>query len=189
MVELEKRINKVLGTLAPQSMVGKALSGVKNTLKSSSNIVEGVNNFGDNIQDHIEEEVGGVLGSVTGFMASKAVKIGGGIAGGVVSATLKTVAGVIPDSSDIKSQETDRKIAHCIDTFTIPSDKTQLYEHLQYIHGIINSSNTPYGKNAMSSFKTLHEKIFSTFKIVAKDDNELIQLSKMYAPKKRFGIF
>lgn len=188
MTELENRINALIEALTPTSKTGKALSNVKKTLNSSSNIVTAVNNLGDSIQDNFGE-VGGVAGSVGGWMAGKATKLVGGVAGGIVAGTLKTVAGIIPDSSDFKLPETDKKVAHCIDTCPIPTEKTNLFELLQYIWGALNSTASPYGKQATESLKSLHSRVYSAFLITAKDDANLLELAKSYAPKKRLGIF
>lgn len=102
MTDLEKRINELARDLTPSGKVGNALAGVKKTLNSSSHIVDAVKNFGDNLQDNIEEGVGGVTGTIGGWVAGKATKLAGGVAGGIVAGTLKTVAGIIPDSSDLK---------------------------------------------------------------------------------------
>ncbi len=189
MTELEKRIQKELGLLAPTSKTATALAGIKKVLNSSSHIVDAVNDFGDNLQDNIEDSVGGFTGTIGGWMAGKTTKIVGGIAGGVVSGTLKTVAGVIPDSSDIKQPESDRKVAHCIDSYSIPSDKNELFELLQFVWNSTNSKNTPYGKQTIESFKNLHSRVQAAFQIAASEDNNLQQLAKpYYMPKKKFGF-
>ncbi len=189
MTDLEKRINALVNSLAPNSLTSKTLSGIKKTLNSSSNLVDSINNIGDRLQDNIEESVGGVTGSVSGWIAGKTTQFAGGIAGGIVAGTLKTVAGIIPDSSDIKLPESDKKVAHCIATFSLPTEKLELFELLQYTWNAINSKSNPYGKQTIDAFKTCHSKVYSTLIIAAKDDNELLQLSKSFAPKKRFGIF
>ncbi|MDE6484417.1 MAG: hypothetical protein K2L14_03360 [Duncaniella sp.] len=189
MTELESRINKILGNLAPTSTIGSALSGIKKTLNSSSQIVDAVNNLGDSLHEQIDENVGGIIGSVGGWMAGKSTKLVGGLAGGLVAGALKTVAGIIPDSSDIKHPETDTKIAHCIDTYTLPTDKDKLYELLQFVWTNSNSKSSPYGKLTLSSMKNLLSRVQATFKVAAKNDAELQELAKPYMPKKRFGIF
>lgn len=189
MTELEERINKSLGVLGPKSKAGAVMSGIKKTLNSSSHIVDAVNNIGDSLQENIEDEVGGITGTVSGWVAGKTTKFVGGVAGGIVAGTLKTVAGIIPDSSDIKLPETDRKVAHCVDTYPLPSDKNELYELLQFVWTSINSKSTPYGKITIESLKNLHIRVHSAFLISAKDDKELLQLAKPYFPKKRFGLF
>lgn len=189
MTELEQRINSVLGILAPQNKMGKALSGIKKTLKSSSHIVDAVNNIGENLQENLEDEVGGITGTVGGWVAGKTIKIGGGLVGGIVAGTLKTVADIIPDSSDIKLPESDAKIAHCIDTYPIPTDKDELFNLLQFTWNSINSKSTPYGKQTLDSLKRCHSKIHSAFIIAAEGDKNLLDLSKPFAHKKRFGLF
>lgn len=189
MTELEKRINEVVRDAAPAGKVGQAFSKVKKTLDSSSDIVGAVNRFGDNLQDNIEEGVGGLTGTIGGWMAGKATKLTGGVAGGIVAGTLKTVAGIIPDPSDLKSPETDRKVAHCIDTCALPTGKTELLELLQFIRGSLDSSAVTYGRFAMESFRVLHSRAYSAALIASKDDQDMLKLVKSSAPKKRFGIF
>lgn len=189
MTELERRINVFIESLAPTKKAAKTLSGIKKTLNSSSRIVDSINNIGDSLQDNIEESVGGVTGSVGGWMAGKTINIVGGIAGGVVAGTLKTVAGIIPDSSDIKLPESDKKLAHCIESFSLPADKSELFELLQYTWSAFNSKSSPYGKQTIEAFKRCHSRVYSAFIIAAKEDNSLLLLSKSFAPKKRFGIF
>lgn len=189
MNKLEKRINDLIGILAPANKTNKALSGLKKTLNSSSHIVDAVNNFGDILQDNLEDSVGGIAGTMGGWMAGKATKLVGGVAGGVIAGTLKTVAAIIPDSQDLKLPETDKKVAHCIDTFPLPSDKTELFELLQFSWGTISSEMSPYGKQTLNSFKSFNSRVYSTLQSIASQDQTLMQLAKSYAPKKRFGIF
>lgn len=189
MNELEKRINDLIGVLAPSNKTGKVLSGVKKTLNSSSHIVDAVNNFSENLQDNLEDSVGGIAGTVGGWMAGKATKLVGGIAGGIVAGTLKTVAGIIPDSQDLKLPETDKKIAHCINTFSLPLDKTELFELLQFSWGTITSNASPYGRQALDSFIALNSRVYSALQIAADQDQGLLNLAKSYTPKKRFGLF
>lgn len=188
MTELELHIQKVLGFLEPKSKTGTTLKGIKNVLNSSSQIVDSVNDFGDNLQENIEDGVGGFTGSIVGAVAGKTTRFVGGVAGGVISGALKTVAGIIPDSSDIKLPESDRKVAHCIDTYSIPSDKNELFKLLQFSSNNIGSKHSPFGKQAMESLKKLHSKVQSAFLIVAKDDKELQRLAKPYMSKKMFGF-
>lgn len=189
MTELERRLNQLIDSLAPKGNTAKALSGIKDTLNSSSQLVDAVNNIGDDLQDNLKESVGGVTGAVTGWMAGKTTKLMGGIAGGVVAGTLRTVAGMIPDLSDIKRPENDRKIAFCINICPIPSDKNELFELLQYTWNVFNSKSTPFGKQAIESFKILHNQVYSAFLVVAINDSELMLLSKKYAPQKRYRLF
>lgn len=189
MTELEKRIDQLIRDIAPTGNIGRTLSNVKKTLNSSSNIVNAVNNLGDNLQDNIEEEVGGLTGTIGGWMLGKTTKLAGGVAGGIVAGTLKTVAGIIPDSSDLKLPETDKKIAHCIDTYTIKTNKKELLELLQFISGTLMSSTSPYGKQASEALKRLHSRTYSALLIAAKDDDDILAHAKSYAPKKRFGLF
>lgn len=189
MTELEKRINRVTGGLTPKGMVGRTLSSVKKTLNSSSNIVVAVNDFSDNLQENIGEEVGGITGAIGGWVAGKATKVAGGLAGGIVAGTLKTVAGIIPDSSDLKLPESDQKVAYCIDTCTLPTDKSELFELLQFVHGALNSSSSPYGKQAKSSLTALHKRVYAALLVAAKNDSEILNVAKDYAPQKQFGLF
>ena len=189
MTELERRIDKVVSSLTAKGVTGKTLSGIKKTLNSSSHIVDAVNNFGDNLQDNLEDVIGGVTGTIGGWVVGKSTKLVGGVAGGIVAGTLKTVAGIIPDASDIKLPESDKKVAHSVDTCPIPSEPNELYEMLQYISNTLNSSSIPYGKRTIESLKALHTKVYSTLHQIARDDKNLLMLSKNFAPKKRFGIF
>lgn len=189
MTELERRIDKVVSSLTTKGVTGKTLSGIKKTLNSSSHIVDAVTNFGDNLQDNLEEEIGGITGTIGGWVVGKSTKLVGGVAGGLVAGTLKTVAGIIPDVSDIKQPESDKKVAHIVDTCPLPGDPNELYEMLQYISNSLNSPSMPYGKQTIEALKTLHTKVYSTIQQIAKNDKNLLMLSKNFAPKKRFGIF
>lgn len=189
MTELENRINMVISQLTPSSKPAKAMSSVKQTLNASSHIVTAVNDFGDSLQNNLKGEVGGVVGSVGGWIAGRSAKLVGGIAGGVIAGTLKTVAGIIPDSSDIKLPETDKKVAHAINTCSLPSEKTELFNLLQYIWGVINSKTIPFGKQSMVAFKSLYPRVHAAFLIAAKQDAMLLEQAKAYTPKKQFGIF
>lgn len=189
MTDLEKRINKVLGTLSPNNKTGTFISGIKKTLNSSSQIVNAVNNIGDSLQENIKEEIGGITGAVGGWLAGKTTKFVGGVGGGIVAGSLKTVAGLIPDSSDIKLPESDKKVAHCIDTYSIPLDKVELFKLLQYIWTIVNSKNSPYGKQTMEAFKNILSRVQSAFTTASKNDEDLLLMAKPYLPQKRFGLF
>ncbi len=189
MTELERRINELTSTLSPSGIVGKTLSEVKKGLNSSSNIADAVADFGENLQDNIEDEIGGITGAIGGWVAGKTTKVVGRVGGGLVAGTLKTVAAIIPDASDLKMPESDKKIAHCIDTYTIPTDKKELFELLQYLSVTLRSADLPYGKQAVESFKALQQRVYSTLLVVAEGDQTLLKLSKPYAPKKRFGLF
>lgn len=189
MTDLEKRINEVLVSLTPNNKVGNVISGIKKTLNSSSQIVDSVNNIGDSLQENIKGEIGGITGTVGGWIAGKTTKIVGGVAGGIVAGTLKTVAGIIPDSSDIKLPESDKKIAHCIDTCPLPYDKSELYELLQFTWTVVNSKNTPYGKQSMEAFSELLKRVQQSFATASRNDEQLMEMAKPYLPKKRFGFF
>lgn len=189
MTDLEKRINEVIAALAPNGIATKMLSGVKKTLHASAHVAESLTNVGDSLQDNIEEGIGGVTGAVGGWIVGKSTNIVGSITGGLISGTLKTVAGIIPDTSDIKTPESDIKVAHCVSTSTIPTDKNELFELLQYTWNGFNVKPSIFGQQTRESFRVLHGKVHSTFLKVAKDDYELLQLAKPFAPKKKFGIF
>lgn len=188
MVHLEYEINTILEARKPISGVGKALSKAKSTLNASSQIVNAVNNFGDCLEENIDE-VGGPIGYAAGWIAGKTTKVVGGIGGGIISGTLKTIAGVIPDASNPKQPETDLKIASIIEAYPLPTDKTQLFELLQWVYGHISSAKTPYGKSTIDSLKSLHPRVFEALKIAAQDDDKTLKLAKPYAPKKKFGFF
>lgn len=187
MTELEKRITSVIDSLKPKGNTGKAIRGIKQTIYSSSHIVDSINNFGDNLQHTLSKE-GGIPGAVGGWIAGKTTKFMGSVTGGIVVGALKTVAGIIPDSSDIKLPESDRKVAHSVDTCPIPVDKYELYYMLQYISSALNSQSSPFGQQTKASLKSLHARVYSAFLQVAKDDCNLLALSKDFMPKKRFGI-
>ena len=189
MTDLEIRINNMLGKLSPNNKIGTVFSGVKKTLNSSSQIVDAVNNIGDSLQENIEDEVGGIAGTVSGWIAGKTTKIVGGVAGGIAAGTLKTLASIIPDPSDIKLPESDKKIAHCIETCPMPCDKKELFELLQFTWTNVNSNNSPFGKQTKEAFKNALSRVQSTFISVAKEDKELMEMAHPYLPKKRFGFF
>lgn len=173
--------------MAPTSNAGKTISRIKKTLSSSSQIADAVNNIGDSLKDNIGK--GSVAGRVGGWMAGKTTRIVGGVAANVVAGTLKTVAEIIPDASDLKYPETDKKIAHCIDSYPLPVDKHELFELLQFSFNCSNSKNVLYGKQAIESFKNLYKKVNTAFLISAKGDDDLLKLAKEYMPKKKFGLF
>ncbi len=185
MVHIESEINALLLSNQPTSGVGKALLKAKNVLNSSHHIVDSIHSFGKNLSD----EVGGVGGKTAGWIVGKSTKIVGGIGGKVLAGTLKTVAGVIPDETNPKDIATDLKIASLVEAYPLPTDKTQLLELLQWIHGHVNSSNTPYGKSTIKSLKTKHPHVWNALKIAAEDDDKILKLAKSYAPKKKFGLF
>lgn len=189
MIHLESEINALLNANKLTTGVGKALSKAKSTLNASTHIVDAVNNFGDSLEENLDEVVGGVAGAATGWIAGKATKLVGGIGAGIVAGTLKTVAGVIPDASNPKQPETDLKIAALVDAYPLPTDKTQLMELLQWVHGHINSTKTPFGKSTLDSLKSIHSRIFEAIKIAAENDDRTLRLAKSYAPKKKFGFF
>ena len=189
MTELELNINKLVEDLAPTNKIDIALSGIKKTLNSSSHIVDAVTHIGDNLQDNLEDSIGGITGRIGGWVAGSSTKFVGTVAGGIVAGTLKTVAGIIPLSSDLKLPETDRKVAHCIDTYSLPVEKEALFELLQFASNNSISKTSPYGIKTKESFKNLLSRVQSAFMIAAKDDTELQMLAKPYLPKKRFGIF
>lgn len=85
MIDLEKRIDVVLGTLSPNNKIGTVFSMVKKTLNSSSQIVDAVNNIGVSLQENLKDEVGGITGTVGGWIAGKTTKLVGGVAGGIVA--------------------------------------------------------------------------------------------------------
>lgn len=188
MIHLESEINALLLANKSTTSVGKALSKAKNTLNASSHIVDAVNNFGDSLEENLDE-VGGVAGSAAGWIAGKTTKLVGGIGAGIIAGTLKTVAGIIPDGSNPKQPETDLKIAALVDSYPLPTDKTQLMELLQWVHGHITSTKTPFGKSTLESLKSIHPRIFEAVKIVAENDERTLKLAKSYAPKKKFGFF
>lgn len=192
MTELETRLNKLSKKLEKKRGVGKTLSNVKRGLKSSSHFVDSVKNFGDNLGNNLGnnlEEIGGIAGAIGGWAVGKTVKLAGGLACGIASGTIKTVADTIPDASDLKLPETDKKIAFCIDTCPLPSNEAELIELLQFISGTLKSKNSPYGKTAISSFKELHAKVYSEIVQVVKPDKKTLEYIKPYAPKKQFGVF
>ena len=189
MTELEQRINELREALAPSGKIANTLSGIRKTLNSSSHIVDSVTNFGDNLQENIADGVGGVTGKVGGWLVGNSTNLVGKVAGGAIVGTLKTVAGIIPDSSDLKFPEVDKKVAHCVDTYSLPVEKDKLFELLQFIAGSCDSKTSPYGKQTIQSMKNLQSRVQSAFMIATKDDTELQLLAKPYLPKKRFGIF
>lgn len=189
MIHLESEINKLLGCGNVNNVVGKTLSSAKNALNSSSCIVDAVHVFADNIENEIDEGVGGIMGAAAGWVAGKATKTVGGIGGGIIAGTLKTVAKVIPDATNPKQPEIDLRIADLVNTYPLSNDKEKLFELVQWLHSQIHSNDCQYGKSAIEAFKKLHQKAFSMLSVVAKDDFEMIELSKSFAPKKKFGLF
>lgn len=188
MIHLESEINSILESNRPTTKVGKALSKAKTTLNASSQIVDAVNNFGDNLEYNLDE-VGGVVGSAAGWIAGKATKVVGGIGGGLLVGTLKTVAGAIPDASNPKQPETDIRIAAMIDSYPLPADANTLLELLQWVHGQISSSKSLYGKETIESLKRIHPKVYKALSVAAENDTKIMKLAKSYAPKKKFGLF
>lgn len=188
MIHLESVINQLLEQHKPKSGVAKALSKTKSSLNASSHIVDAVNNFGDNLESNLGD-IGGFALTAAGWLTGKATKVVGGIGGGIVAGTLKTVAGVIPDASDPKQPETDIKIAGIVDSYPLPNDNDTLLELLQWLHGHLNSNNTPYGKSAIEAMKNLHSRVYKTIAVSANENTKILKIAKSYSPKKKFGLF
>jgi len=188
MTELESRIIELISGNSKKSGFNKAMSTVKKTLDSSTYIVDAVNDIGDSLKENINHSVKGIPGSVGGWVAGKTTKIVGGLGAGVVAGTLKTIAGIIPDSSDPKSRDIDIKISQLVDCYSLPTQKEEIFSLLQYLWANISSDNAIYGKHTLESMKKLHAKTFEALKVLADKNDPILKLAKSYAPKKFFGI-
>lgn len=189
LTHLESEIHKILEVSKANNIVGKTLSATKNALNSSSQIVNTVHNFADNLEDGISEAVGGAGGAAAGWIAGKATKAVGRFGGGILAGALKTVAMVIPDASNPKLPETDLRIANLVETYPLSSEKNSLFELVQWLYGQINLNGSPYGKSTIKAFEKLHQRAFDMLSVVAKNDVEMTELVKAFAPKKKFGLF
>lgn len=185
MTHLESEINKILEGGKVNNIVGKTLSATKTALNSSSHIVDTFHNFADNLENEISEGVGGIGGAAAGWIAGKATKTVGGLGGGIIAGALKTVALVIPDASNPKQSETDLRIANLVETYPLSNDKNNLFELVQWLHGQINFKGSPYGNSTKEAFKKLHQRSFAMLSVIAKNDIEMTELAKPFAPKKK----
>ena len=192
MTELEIRINEQISELMPRGKFKKSLSNVRKTLNSSSYIVEAVSDISGRIEENVGAEIGGVTGKVSGKavgdavgkaagkIIGKSVDVIGGLTGSVIAGTLKTVAGIIPDPSDLKFPESDKKIAHCVDTFVLPINKESLLETLQYTWSAINSKTSPFGKQTLKAMKNLNSKAYSSLLAISNGDETLLEFARNY---------
>lgn len=199
MTALEISINEKIEDLLPKGKIKKSLSEVRKTLNSSSYIVEAVSDISERLEENLGAEIGGVTGKVSGKVVGdvigkaagkiigKSFDVIGGLTGSVIAGTLKTVAGIIPDSSDLKFSESDKKIAHCVDTFVLPVDREALLETLQYTWAVINSKNSPFGKQTLKAMKSLNSRVYSSLMTVSNGDETLLDLAQNYISPK--GIF
>lgn len=187
MIALELEIKNLLESLAPTSGVAKQLSKTKKILDSSSHMVEAVDNFSKALKKNVGKGLGGgITAGVSGWVASKTTKVVGGLGAGAVSAILQTTAAMIPDSSDPKSTDTDLKIAQLINNYTLPKDKNELFDLLQWIYVQLQSDHTPFGDQTIESLEKIHQRTYEMLKVLCKNDEEMTNLSKQYAPKKKF---
>lgn len=196
MTELEIRINEQISELMPKGKFKKSLSNVRKTLNSSSYIVEAVSDISVRIEENLGSEIGGVTGKVSGKavgdavgkaagkIIGKSVDVIGGLTGSVIAGTLKTVAGIIPDSSDLKFPESDKKIAHCVDTFVLPVDSGSLLETLQYTWSVINSKTSPFGKQTLKAMKNLNSRAYSSLMALSNGDETMLNLARNYISPK-----
>lgn len=196
MTELEIRINDKIAELIPKGKIGKSLSNIKKTLNASSYIVDAVGDVSNRLEENIGGEIGGVTGRLSGKVVGDAVgkaagkivgtsvNIIGGLTGGVIAGTLKTVAGIIPDTSDLKFTESDKKIALCIDTFVLPTDQDALLEILQYSWSVINSKNSPFGKQTLKAMKDINSRAFAFLMKLSNGDDHLVELARNYISPK-----
>lgn len=189
MIHLESEIYKILEGGKANNIVGKTLSATKTALNSSSHIVDTIHNFADNLENEISEGVGGIGGAAAGWIAGKATKTVGGFGGGIIAGALKTVAMVIPDASNPKQPETDLRIANLVETYPLSNEKNSLFELVQWLYGQIQLKGSPYGKSTIEAFKKLHQRAFAMLSVVAKNDVEMSELAKAFAPKKKFNLF
>lgn len=189
MVQLEKLIYEVVADSTETTKTAKNLSKVKSFLNSSGEMVDAVNNFGDTLNTNLKESVGGLTGTVGGWIAGKTTKVVGGISAGVVSGTLKTIATFIPDKEDIKGSELDTKLSQLIDTYSLPTDKNQLFELLQFLYNNLNAEQPIFGEKTLKAMKKLHVKAYDHFCVITGKDEDIFNLAKKYSPKKKLGLF
>ncbi len=83
---------------------------------------------------------------------------------------------MIPDSSDPKSTDTDLKIAQLINNYTLPKDKNELFDLLQWIYVQLQSNHTPFGDQTIESLEKIHQRTYEMLKVLPKDKNELFDL-------------
>ena len=188
MTELEKQITELLEEKIEKKGVIKTMSMVKKTLDSSSILVDSINELGDTLKDNINNSVKGKSGTVSGWIAGKSIKIVGGLGAGVIAGTLKTVAGIIPDSSDPKNKELDTRISQLIKQYPIPLQKESLLELLQYLWSHISLDNPFFGKMTLEAMKGVHENVYETLKNITEKNDPILKLAKSYIPKKKFGL-
>ena len=189
MTQLESLIYESLNELSPRTKTGQNISKIRNFLDSSGEIVESVNQLGDTLNSNLKDSVGGLTGKISGWVAGKVTKVVGGIGVGVVSGTLKTVATLIPNKGDLKNAGTDTKISQIVNTYTLPADKNQLFELLQFLFNNLQTDQAIFGEKTLDAMKKLHVKAYDHLCVVADKNEEIFKLAKNYAPKKKFGFF
>ena len=188
MTQLEDLIREVVDT-TDTTKTAQNLSKIKDFLNSSGEMVESVNKLGNTLNKNLKGGVGGLTGMVSGWIAEKTTKVVGGISAGVVSGTLKTIATLIPDKGDLKGSELDTKISHLIDTYSLPTDKKQLFELLQFFYNNLYAEEPMFGEKTLTAMKKLHVKTYDHFCVIAGKDEDIFNLAKRYSPKKKFGLF
>ena len=188
MTKLEELICEVVADSTDTTKASQNLSKIKSFLNSSGEMVEAVNNFGDTLNTNLKESVGGLTGKLGGWIAGKTTKVVGGIGTGVVSGTLKTIATLIPNKGDLKGSELDIKISQLVDTYSLPTDKKQLFELLQFLYNNTNAEQPVFGEKTLRAMKKLHAKAYSHFCTLTSKEEEIYNLAKYNAPKKKFGL-
>lgn len=189
MTQLEQLIGEVVQNSIETTKTSRNLSKIKDVLNSSGGMVESVSQFGDTLNSNLKESLGGMTGKVGGWIAGKTTKVVGGIGAGVVSGTLKTLTTLLPDKGNLKSPELDTKISQLVDTYTLPTDKNQLIELLQFLYNNLNVEQTLFGEKTLRAMKKLHVKTYDQFCILTDKDDNIFNLAKKYSPKKKFGLF
>lgn len=189
MTQLEELICEIIADSTDTTKSGQTLSKIKGLLNSSGEMVEAVNNFGDTLNTNLKESVGGLTGKVGGWIAGKTTKVVGGISTGVVSGTLKTIASLIPVKGDLKGSELDTKISQLVETYSLPIEKNQLFELLQFLYNNLNAEKPVFGEKTLAAMKRLHVKAYDHFCVITGKDEDIFNLAKKYSPKKKFGFF
>ena len=190
MTELENLIVKHIDELyADTTAAKKTFGSVKKALNVSAGAVKTVGNIGDSIHENIKESSEGKLGKVGGWMVGKTTKAVTGLGSGLIAGTIKTAAKIIPEAVSPKKPEIDASIARIVETYELPSEKTDLLETVKYLWENVYEKTSGFGDRTKKSMQTLHEEAYTMLITKAANDDRLLRIAKNYSSKKKSGMF
>ena len=76
-----------------------------------------------------------------------------------------------------------------IDTYSLPTDKNQLFELLQFLYNNLNAEQPIFGEKTLKAMKKLHVKAYDHFCVITGKDEDIFNLAKKYSPKKKLSLF